>query len=516
MLKKGKLVTITRKIELKINVTDKEERGSIYNKLRRWGSMCVEGANQIVSHLFFQLCKDKMVYMNERAKIHEANKELDEQEIIKLVADSKKDIYKVVAQESREMLITSPQNSLYQVLSSIYKGNIPTAILTSLSQTVFKSFNEEKVEILSGKRSIRNYKSGMPIPIRGPDITNVRISTIMENILDKETGEVTGQKEKKFKDVAFTLYGIPFRTNFGRDRSDNENYFKKALSLHFLPRAVREQESKLSENIVHSKKVRWEVTLGNINYHIALEKDDHGVERFYQVTVLNVETNISFKMMRDEKKDPAAKEKKIISYRIVSDLFLLDSSISIEKRQMKNSKDGRKEATNIYLNAVIQFEKKKEPIDKNKVAYCYLDPKVPIRVVIDDKEYSIGNVEALNHRRTSIQEQTRKLQRRLAHTQGGHGRLHKMRTLDIYKGAESNYFSNKAHQYSRKLVGLCLEHHVGNVVLKEMEEKKDEAKEDKRILRNWGYFKLNTLIAYKLAIHGIEFVDESKPEEDTE
>lgn len=87
------------------------------------------------------------------------------------------------------------------VKSSEYAKDIPSDILDSLKQDVYKHFNENKKEQIRGERSLTTYKKGMPIPF---------------SLKDKHIIVCDGDNYYLpwFEDTRFRL-------NFGRDRSNN-------------------------------------------------------------------------------------------------------------------------------------------------------------------------------------------------------------------------------------------------------------------------------------------------------
>ncbi|MGV4459920.1 hypothetical protein ACQ1Q5_00125 [Ornithobacterium rhinotracheale] len=93
-------------------------------------------------------------------------------------------------------------------MSELYKGQIPTNILNSVNSLVISTYSKERKEYYKGTKSLRNYKKGMPIPFGSSQIKNLK--------------ENDGNYE-------FDLFGIKFKTYFGRDLSGNKSFFDKAL-----------------------------------------------------------------------------------------------------------------------------------------------------------------------------------------------------------------------------------------------------------------------------------------------
>lgn len=169
---------ITRKIEIYID--DKENRKEIEKNLHQWRFICMKSANMLSSHLFVMDNMKNMVYLDEDIKLKLTNKEKDPDGILN----------------------TSYQNSGYKMLSNQFKGQIPTEILTNLCQNVNKNYKAEKKEIYVGSKSLRSYKSSIPIPIKFSDVKL--------------------NKVENSKNFTFKKFGIPFATRLGRDGSDNE------------------------------------------------------------------------------------------------------------------------------------------------------------------------------------------------------------------------------------------------------------------------------------------------------
>lgn len=181
-------IILTRKIQLIIDSDDKEIIRQTYETLYRWRHICFRAANYIFTHRFFQEQVKELIYLTEETKIK--------------LADNKKD--------AEGILTTSKLNSILQLLSKSFKGQIPIHILSSLNMTLARHFNNEKQSYFEGERSIRNYKQDLPIPFRGTDITNLRYSN-----------------DGRY--FHLTLFQIPFRTYLGKDLYDKRQLLEKAL-----------------------------------------------------------------------------------------------------------------------------------------------------------------------------------------------------------------------------------------------------------------------------------------------
>lgn len=181
-------IILTRKIQLIIDSNDKQIIRQTYETLYRWRHICFRAANYIFTHRFFQEQVKELIYLTEETKVK--------------LADTKTD--------AEGILTTSKLNSILQLLSKRFKGQIPIHILSSLNMTLTKHFNNEKQRYLEGERSIRNYKPDLPIPFRGTDITHLRHS---------DDGRY----------FCLRLFQIPFRTYLGKDLYDKRQLLEKAL-----------------------------------------------------------------------------------------------------------------------------------------------------------------------------------------------------------------------------------------------------------------------------------------------
>lgn len=176
---------VTRKIQLNVNAQG-DEMKAIYEQLYNisWGvRRC---ANIVSSHLFHMDNMKDMLYLTDEIKLQLSD----------------------VSKDEKGMLTTSYQNSMYRLVSSMYKGEIPSDIMTNLVSTIVASYKKEKSDVWKGKKSLRNYRDSIPIPFSKKYI---------------EFKEV----EKWFE---ITLFKMPFKTYLGKDRNNNRSIINKIIS----------------------------------------------------------------------------------------------------------------------------------------------------------------------------------------------------------------------------------------------------------------------------------------------
>jgi IS605 OrfB family transposase len=185
---KDKPRVFTRKIQLLLQTATKEEWVEGYGRLLEWQRIVTRAANLIVSHHYVQEQLKEMMYLTDRVRVRLA------------------DIHK----DADGILTTSKMNTTYQLLSGKLKGEIPMSIIGALNSQTVAVFNREKKDYAEGKRSLRVYRQGQPIPV---------VSSAISGLKAVDKGE-----------YAFRLFGMHFRTNFGRDASGNRRLFEELES----------------------------------------------------------------------------------------------------------------------------------------------------------------------------------------------------------------------------------------------------------------------------------------------
>lgn len=177
--------------------------------------------------------------------------------------------------------------------------------------------------------------------------------------------------------------------------------------------------------------------------------------------------------------------------------------------------DGKK----LFLLAVFQFEATELKGDKEMFAELGL--VTPIIAHFGKKPIYIGTKEEFLHQRLAIQAALRRSQIAARFNSGGRGIKHKTKNIEHFKEKEKDYVQTKMHQYSRKLVDLCVSNKCGKLILKftpdpivpdglSREEKEIWRESNEFLLRNWTYYGLVEKLKYKCAKVGIEVIVEKK------
>lgn len=499
-----KLITITRKIELRINCPNKEEKNAYYKKLKKWRDVACNGANMIISILYGNLKGEKITYMTKKLEMLNSRQldfdTLNPKERNDVSKAEDKVIYELINNEKKELFETSEVNAYYRLLAAYYKdANIPSVILSCIGSQVFNDFTTDKSDYLNHNQSLRTYKKSMPIPFTSASIRNV--------------GRSVDSKDKEYKDFTFTLFGIPFRTHFGRDRSNNYYLMNEAFSEWFLPDSINnaKSEEKFSELILEARKAGLDKQsnvyyLGDITLSIDYDENDNK-EHFYKLRAAINDKEYDFIMKPMKPKKIAGTDQTYIpGYKIASNFKLCDSKIQLTQEQFDKDGGGKAERTKIFLLASLKFEERPWTLDPNKAAIAELDPEVPIKVTLGDRTKIIGSKSDLQFRRMGIQGAYRQTQRDLKFTMGGRGRKRKLQGLDRFEQYEKDVVKLKMHQYSWELVKYCLENNIKYLYLRKTRPIPDPAKtdEEKLLIRNWSFGQLETQITYKSEKRGIE------------
>ena len=174
-------IIITRKIQLLIDSEDAEVVKEIRAQLYQWQRICFKAANMIMSHQFVQEQVKDFFYLTEDIKLKLADQKKDENGIL---------------QSSRE-------GAMYHVLAGHFKGQVPMDMMASLNHSLLSYFSKEKTAYWRGEKSLRNYKSNIPMPFTGKSIYKFTLTPDGKN-------------------YCFKLFQIPFRTYLGKDCGDKK------------------------------------------------------------------------------------------------------------------------------------------------------------------------------------------------------------------------------------------------------------------------------------------------------
>ena len=189
------------------------------------------------------------------------------------------------------------------------------------------------------------------------------------------------------------------------------------------------------------------------------------------------------------------------------DYKLCNSSIQMVKREGKPK---------LFLLLVVKIPQEHVELNKNIVVGVDLGLNVPAYVAtnITPERKAIGDREHFLNTRMTFQRRFKSLQR-LKGTAGGKGRAKKLEPLERLREAEHNWVHTQNHLFSREVVNFAVQTHAATIHMEDLsgfgkdnDGNADEKKEF--VLRNWSYYELQNMIAYKAAKYGIK-VEKIRP-----
>jgi IS605 OrfB family transposase len=156
----------------------------------------------------------------------------------------------------------------------------------------------------------------------------------------------------------------------------------------------------------------------------------------------------------------------------------------------------------IILNLTVKMPQKNCDLNENTVVGVDLGIKIPAVCALNTNPYArefIGSVDDYLRVRTQIQNQRRRLSIQLRNTKGGHGRKKKLKALDRYTSRERNFVKNYNHMVSSRIIKFALKYNAKYINLECLKGYDT----DKKVLRNWSYYELQSMIEYKANKYGI-------------
>lgn len=182
-------MVITRKIEIFCCEDDKELRKQHYEKLYEHINCAVKVANMTVSHLF--MLDNTTPYLSEE----------DREKLTFLGCGGQK---------------ATKRNAPYVAASEQFKGKMSMNMIANLQNAISKEYADDRKKGM-WHRSLRSYKSNMPIPFQPRDFRGLRFAEYTDGEGQTRTG------------CFFSLMNIPFQMRFGRDRSNNRVIVERTI-----------------------------------------------------------------------------------------------------------------------------------------------------------------------------------------------------------------------------------------------------------------------------------------------
>ncbi len=167
----------------------------------------------------------------------------------------------------------------------------------------------------------------------------------------------------------------------------------------------------------------------------------------------------------------------------------------------------------VFLLLVVDIPDQDNTLDKDRVVGVDLGINIPLYAALNDNSYggfAIGSREQFLKVRERMCARKRELQRSLRNsTTGGHGRKQKLQALEQFNEKERNWVRNQNHIFSKEVVEYAKRSGAGVIQMEDLsgfgKDKSDSVEQGFRyVVRYWSYFELQTMIANKAKVVGIE------------
>lgn len=176
---------VVRKFEVVIDEPCSKDRALFFEQITEWRSVASTFANEFVSFIYSVDTLSSSKIMDEESRLV--------LNILKMNGENESEIEELSA-----------------LFSERVNGRLPGEVIGSVYKIVRTAYEESRESIKKGKTTLPNYSS-MPIPF---------VFECLKNISGLEQSN----------NYSFRLFGIPMRTEFGRDRSNNFNLFTQIIS----------------------------------------------------------------------------------------------------------------------------------------------------------------------------------------------------------------------------------------------------------------------------------------------
>lgn len=318
----------------------------------------------------------------------------------------------------------------------------------------------------------------------------------------------SSKKGSAYDDNIVFAKGLPIGAMGQKVRQDFNNACKKGL-IH--GRISLPTYTKNNPLLIHVDYVRLASTNPHNSFGLYHNYESHEefLDHLYKSDLeifIKFANNITFKINFGHSIKRSAEKRATMKKIFEEEYKVGGSSIGI--------KDGK-----IILNLTIDVPKQVFSLDENVVVGVDVGMAVPAMCALKDNDYisqACGNEDKMLAKRTELQNEYKRLQKRLKYNSGGHGRKKKLKPLEKLKSHERNFVQTYNHMISKEVVDFAIKNKAKYINLEDLSgfpdriKKKDKDKPfDKRakeqfVLRNWSYYELQSFITYKAQMAGIE------------
>lgn len=225
-------MVLTRKIEVVIDENEIELKSEYLKQIHSWGYLVRNGANELISYLY----------------------SIDRLKYYKFITEDTKIALGIIGAKGDSI---KEGSAPYVLLSERLKGQVPMDVANALQQNVTNSYKEVRGKIFKGIASLKSF-GNIPIPFGGGSLRNFQYSADTNS-------------------YHFTLFGIPFVTLLGRDRSNNNHILNRCLTneIKICTSALQISENKRKLFLLLSVDMpKVEISLDEDNFvdaHLSVE-----------------------------------------------------------------------------------------------------------------------------------------------------------------------------------------------------------------------------------------------------
>lgn len=192
---------------------------------------------------------------------------------------------------------------------------------------------------------------------------------------------------------------------------------------------------------------------------------------------------------------------------------IVESVLAGKYRACNSTIQQKERGGKVFLLLVVDLPDHDNKLDKDRVVGVDLGINIPLYAALNDNSYggfAIGSREKFLNVRERMYARKRELQRSLRNsTTGGHGRKQKLQALEQFNEKERNWVRNQNHIFSKEVVEYAKRSGAGVIQMEDLSgfgrDRSDSVEQGFRyVVRYWSYFELQTMIANKAKVVGIE------------
>ncbi len=204
----SKHITSNRKVEIYPFDQDPEKRSESWQLIRDYSYHSRHMANEIINIKSAQFTLKNIKKQESLPGIKTITELLQEETQRNILSGKKEKQFKANGEE--KTYGNTEKNLAYKITSEKYSELLPSGIRSALANKVTRDFDNAVKDVMSGKKTFPSYKQGIPVFVN----VNKKLFAF----------------KPEDKNYIFNLIGINFKTNLGRDRSNNKAIIENIIT----------------------------------------------------------------------------------------------------------------------------------------------------------------------------------------------------------------------------------------------------------------------------------------------